>query len=93
MEIRIDSLLEGAQRARGTVIIVDVYRAFTTASVALERGISNIIFVAQPEEALAIREQGLADICVGEVFSQILQVRSPFGLFAFFKGIKLIFNK
>ena len=67
MDIIVDSLLEGAQRARGTVIIVDVYRAFTTAAVALERGISKIIFVAQPEEALAVRAQGLADYCVGEV--------------------------
>lgn len=67
MQIEIDSLLKGAEQARGTVLIVDVYRAFTTASVALERGIAKIIFVAQPAEALAVRAQGLADICVGEV--------------------------
>ena len=67
MDIQIESLIEGARRAKGTVIIVDVYRAFTTASVALERDIKNIIFVAEPEEALEVRAQGLADICVGEV--------------------------
>lgn len=38
MEIRIESLLEGARRARGTVVIVDVFRAFTTAAVALAPG-------------------------------------------------------
>ena len=67
MEISIHSLLEGAQQATGTVIIVDVFRAFTTASVALAQGVSKVIFVAQPEEALALREKGKADICVGEV--------------------------
>lgn len=67
MDIRIDSLLEGAQRAEGVVLIVDVYRAFTTASVAFDRGISKIIFVAEPEEALAVRAQGRAELCVGEV--------------------------
>ena len=67
MEISINSLLEGAKKATGTVIIVDVFRAFTTASVALERGISKIIFVAAPDEALALRAEGRADICVGEV--------------------------
>ena len=34
---------------------------------ALERGISKILFVATVEEALALKEQGVADICVGEV--------------------------
>ncbi len=67
MKISVHSLLEGAQSARGTVIIVDVFRAFTTASVALERGVSKIIFVADPDEALALRAAGKADICVGEV--------------------------
>ena len=67
MEIRIHSLLEGAQEATGTVIIVDVFRAFTTASMALKRGIAKIIFVADPDHALALREAGKADICVGEV--------------------------
>ena len=67
MEIRIHSLLEGAQQAEGTVLIVDVFRAFTTASLALSRGISKIIFVANPDDALALRDAGKADICVGEV--------------------------
>ena len=67
MEIRIHSLLEGARQAEGTVVIVDVFRAFTTASLALDRGVEKIIFVADPDEALALREAGKADICVGEV--------------------------
>jgi 2-phosphosulfolactate phosphatase len=67
MEIRIESLLEGARRARGTVVIVDVFRAFTTAAVALARGAARIIMVAEIEEALRLRGEGVGDICVGEV--------------------------
>lgn len=67
MEIRIDSLLEGARRARGTVVIVDVFRAFTTAAVAFSRGAARIIMVAEPDEALALKTRGLGDLCVGEV--------------------------
>lgn len=67
MEIVVDSLLEGARRAKGTVVIVDVFRAFTTAAVAFSRGASKIIMVAEPPEALALRKKGLGDLCVGEV--------------------------
>ncbi len=67
MEIRVESLLEGAQRARGTVVIVDVFRAFTTAAVAFSRGAARIILVPEIDEALALRDQGWGDLCVGEV--------------------------
>ena len=67
MEIRIESLIEGARRARGTVVIVDVFRAFTTAAVALARGARQIVMVADPAEALALREKGVGEITVGEV--------------------------
>jgi len=67
MEIRIESLLEGARRAGGTVVIVDVFRAFTTAAVALARGADRIILVPGIEEALRRRDEGVGEICVGEV--------------------------
>ena len=67
MEIRVDSLLEGAARTEGTAVIVDVYRAFTTAAVAFSRGAERIILVPEIEEALALRESGAAELCIGEV--------------------------
>ena len=67
MEIRIESLIEGAQRARGTVVIIDVFRAFTTAAVALARGAQRIVIATQPQEALRLRDQGVGDLCVGEI--------------------------
>ena len=67
MEIRIGSLYRGAQEARGTVVIIDVFRAFTTDAVAFSKGAEKIVLVAEVEEALKLREQGVGDICMGEV--------------------------
>jgi 2-phosphosulfolactate phosphatase len=61
------SLLEGARDASGTAIIIDVFRAFTTAAVAFSRGASKIILVAEVEEALDLRASGKGDLCMGEV--------------------------
>ena len=67
MEVRVDSLLEGASRAEGTAVIVDVYRAFTTAAVAFSRGAERIILVPDIEDALALRDSGAGELCIGEV--------------------------
>jgi len=67
MEIRVESLVAGAERARGVVVVVDVFRAFTTAAVAFGRGVERIVMVAEIDEALALREVGVGDLCVGEV--------------------------
>ena len=67
MRIILDSLLEGARRAAGTVIIVDVLRAYTVAAVALSRGAEKIVLVAEVEDALALRRDGVGELCVGEV--------------------------
>jgi 2-phosphosulfolactate phosphatase len=67
MEISIHSLLEGATRSTGTVAVIDVFRAFTTAAVALANGASRILRVGTVHEALALRDAGIGDICMGEV--------------------------
>ena len=67
MEIRIGSLLPGAREAEGTVIIIDVFRAFTTAAVAFSRGAEKIVLVAEVDEALKLREHGVGELCIGEV--------------------------
>jgi 2-phosphosulfolactate phosphatase len=67
MEIWIGSLLDGAAQATGAVAVIDVFRAFTTAAVILANGASQITMVGTVEEALALRESGFADICMGEV--------------------------
>ena len=51
MEISIHSLLEGATRATGTVAIIDVFRAFTTAAIAFAK-------VAFEGETLEVEDTG-----------------------------------
>lgn len=66
MEIRLASLLTGATNARGVVGIIDVFRAFSTAAVALANGAARIIMVGTVEEALALRNNGVGQVCMGE---------------------------
>jgi 2-phosphosulfolactate phosphatase len=40
--INLLSLLEGAHAAKGTVVVIDVYRAFTTAAIAFQQGAAKI---------------------------------------------------
>src|SRR5580700_1520416 len=67
MDIAIRSLLEGAAEAAGAVAVIDVFRAFTTAAVALANGASAIVMVETVEEALALRDAGAGGMCMGEV--------------------------
>jgi 2-phosphosulfolactate phosphatase len=66
-DIRIHSLLDGARQAAGAVAIIDVFRAFTTAAVALSQGAERIIMVSEVDDALALRQRGLAQLCIGEI--------------------------
>ena len=61
------SLLEGARAARGTAVVIDVFRAYTTAAVAFSRGAEKIILVAEVAEALDLRDRGAGSLCMGEV--------------------------
>ena len=67
MNITLGSLISGAREARGTAVIIDVFRAFTTAAVAFSRGAREIVLVGTPPEALELRERGIADLCMGEM--------------------------
>ena len=69
MEIRIGSLTRDAQAAQGAALVIDVFRAFTTAAIAFDRGAARITLVAEVDEALAIRRNNpaIADILMGEV--------------------------
>ena len=67
MEIRLGSLVRDAREAEGTVIIIDVFRAFTTAAIAFDRGAEQIVLVAEVEEALELHNRGVGDLLMGEV--------------------------
>jgi len=67
MYISIHSLLEGATRATDSVAVIVVFRTFTTAAAALANGAYRILMVRTVEGALALREAGIGEICMGEV--------------------------
>jgi 2-phosphosulfolactate phosphatase len=67
MHVRRARGVEGARGARGTVVVIDVLRAFTTAAFAFASGAREIELVATPEEALARKRTDPALLLVGEV--------------------------
>lgn len=67
MEIRLGSLARDAREAAGTVIVIDVFRAFTTAAIAFDQGATAITLVAEADDALALHRSGVGDLLMGEV--------------------------
>jgi 2-phosphosulfolactate phosphatase len=57
MIISTKEFLEGAREAEGLTVIIDVFRAFSTACYAFDSGIRRLISVASPDEAFALREK------------------------------------
>lgn len=55
-----------AREAVGTAVIIDVFRAFTTAAVALRNGADRIVMVDDLEEAKRLRAAGVGTRCLGE---------------------------
>ena len=53
--------------ATGTVVVIDVIRAFTTAAYAFTAGAYEIVLVGTVEEALALRERFPGALVMGEV--------------------------
>ena len=61
-----ESLLAGARRAQGIAVVIDVYRAFTSAALMAYLGADKLILLADPEDVLRLkREEGC--LAVGEV--------------------------
>ena len=67
MQIKMGSLTRDAQDAAGTAIIIDVFRAFTTAAIAFARGATQITLVAEADDALQLHRGGVGDLLMGEV--------------------------
>jgi 2-phosphosulfolactate phosphatase len=66
MEIEILQLLEGAKKAKGLTVIIDVFRAFSTACYAFGNGIQKIYPVGNLEKAYQLKQQNPNFILVGE---------------------------
>ncbi|MFH1135192.1 MAG: 2-phosphosulfolactate phosphatase [Pseudomonadota bacterium] len=66
MRIEIRSGLGGAEKSRGVVVIIDVFRAGNTAAALLAAGAPFIVPVAELDEALALKAQRPDWLLVGE---------------------------
>ncbi len=66
MQIDILQLTEGAKKAKGTTVVIDVFRAFSTACYLFAAGADRIIPVEQIEEALRLKELFPEAILLGE---------------------------
>lgn len=66
MNIEILQLLDGAKKAQGLTVIIDVFRAFSTACYAFGVGVNRIYPVGSLEKAYEMKKANPAYILVGE---------------------------
>lgn len=66
MKIRRLSLIEGAKQATGLAVVIDVFRAFTTAAYVVSNGATRIYPVETVEEALELKRSHHNWILMGE---------------------------
>jgi 2-phosphosulfolactate phosphatase len=66
MKVNIFQPPRGAGQARGTAVIIDVFRAFSLVCYLFDRGAARIIAVGQVERAVRLRDEHPGSILVGE---------------------------
>ena len=66
MQVNILQLLDGAKEARGLTVIIDVFRAFSTACYAIHRGAQQIFPVGDINAAYEMKRNNPEFILVGE---------------------------
>lgn len=67
MNVRVTRFLDGARGATGYAVIVDVFRAFTTAAFCVAAGAREIVLVADHEQALALKRDDPSLFLTGEI--------------------------
>jgi 2-phosphosulfolactate phosphatase len=72
MKIVRESLVEGAERAHGTAIIIDVFRAFTVTPLFFHLGAEKVILVEHPEQGFTLRSSNNNVVLAGEVDEQLI---------------------
>jgi 2-phosphosulfolactate phosphatase len=67
VNVRVTSLIDGARSATGHAVIVDVFRAFTTAAFCIAAGARDIVLVNDHEQALAMKRADPTLFLTGEI--------------------------
>ncbi len=66
MKIKILEFVDGASKATGVTVIIDVFRAFSVECYAFDSGAARIIATATPEEAFELKKRYSNSVLVGE---------------------------
>jgi 2-phosphosulfolactate phosphatase len=66
MKVEILEFVEGARKAEGVTVIIDVFRAFSVGCYAYDAGASEIIATAGVDDAFLLREKYRNSVLVGE---------------------------
>ncbi len=66
MKVEILEFVEGAKRAKGVVVIIDVFRAFSVGCYAFDAGATGIIATAEVDDAFQLRRKYANSVLVGE---------------------------
>lgn len=72
MRIIRESLFEGAKRARGVTIVIDVFRAFTSTPLFFHLGARKVVFVRNPDEAFSLKSRDGDMLLAGEVDDRLI---------------------
>ena len=72
MEISILQLVEGAKRAKGLTVVIDVFRAFSVEAYFFSRGVKKIIPVGDSEVAYRLKRENPEVILAGERHGKIM---------------------
>jgi len=67
VNVRVTRFVDGAREATGHAVIVDVFRAFTTAAFCVAAGAREIVLVADHEQALALKREDPSLFLTGEI--------------------------
>lgn len=66
MDIEILEFVDGARKAEGLTVIIDVFRAFSVACYAADAGASRLIATSEVAEAFRLKEKYKNSVLVGE---------------------------
>lgn len=72
MDIQILQQIDGAKKAKGTAVIIDVFRAFTLECYLMEKGAARVLPVGQEETARRLQKAHPEYLLVGERHGVIL---------------------
>lgn len=66
MKVNKYDFVSGAQKAEGIVVVIDVFRAFSVACYAFDKGLAKLFPMADPDEALSFKKGEENVLRVGE---------------------------